>query len=546
MSNAPETKPNTTPEETVGKTDDALESFLSRSQEPDKKPPAPKKPKLSRGAIALIVAILVVAILTVVVVIVANQPVTADPDVESPIVEAEIATTVDEKGEHHVEVPTDEKGEIKQNGYGDLVSYVPADIVEIAVENTSGSFTVSAETPEGEATVYTISGLEGYELRPGIADAVANDAAAVRFTSIASVGGDPADFGLDHPRASVVVSYTDGTSAHIRVGNEADGGVGVYVSLGDDSEIFLVSVDSVDSFLYSVLEFISYDITPAAESVENSSFSVIEISGSRYDDPITLVPNTDAAFKNNYRLTAPYEMLADNYEGNDISGSIRDLYAESVVCVNPSSNQLSEYGVAEPYAAVHAVYPDIEINLACSAAADNGTVNLYNPDKGVIYTIADDKLGWANTSLELLLPKTVIELNRETVSKMTVFSQNKYYRFEVATTKKTVDDQEVTTTTAKLDGKSISEDSFGIFFQNLNGMKNLGIVNESGTNVIYSVDVSYNTSRAQDTISIYDNGSNTCPVALNGILIGSVSKSYITAMQKDVVTLSQDRIPDNL
>ena len=219
MSEAPETKPNTTPEESVEKTsDDALESFLSRTPEPDKKDEPPKKKtKLSRGSIALIIAIIVVAILAAVVVIVANQPVTADPNAVPPIVEAQLATTVDEKGEHHVEIPTDEEGEIKQNGYGDLVSYVPADIVTIKVENTAGSFTVSAETPDGESTVYTISGFEGYDLRTGIADAVANDAATLSFTSIAAVGGNLADFGLDRPRANVHVTYTDGTSSAVKV-----------------------------------------------------------------------------------------------------------------------------------------------------------------------------------------------------------------------------------------------------------------------------------------------------------------------------------------
>lgn len=548
MSEAPETKPNTTPEESVEKTsDDALESFLSRTPEPDKKDEPPKKKtKLSRGSIALIIAIIVVAILAAVAVIVANQPVTADPNAVPPIVEAQLATTVDEKGEHHVEIPTDEEGEIKQNGYGDLVSYVPADIVTIEVENTAGSFTVSAETPDGESTVYTISGFEGYDLRTGIADAVANDAATLSFTSIAAVGGNLADFGLDRPRANVHVTYTDGTSAHFRIGNEADGGVGTYATLGDNSDVFLVSNDSVDSFFYSVLEFISYDITPAAENVDQNSFSVIEISGARYDDPITLVPNTDTAFKNNFRLTAPYEMLADNYEGNDIAGTIRDLYAESVVCVNPSANQLSEYGVAEPYAAVHAVYPDVEINLACSKATDDGLVNLYNADKGIIYTIRDDALGWANTSLELLLPKTVIELNKEAVSGITVTSASKDYTFEVSTTKKTVDNQEATVTTAKLNGKRIPEDSFNIFFQNLSGMKNLGAVNESGTNIVYIARVRYNNGRSEDTIAVYDTGSNSCPVALNGILIGSVAKSHVTALQKDVVTISDGKIPNNL
>ncbi|MBQ9515084.1 MAG: hypothetical protein IJR57_03140, partial [Ruminococcus sp.] len=108
------------------------------------------------------------------------------------------------------------------------------------------------------------------------------------------------------------------------------------------------------------------------------------------------------------------------------------------------------------------------------------------------------------------------------------------------------DNQEATVTTAKLNGKRIPEDSFNIFFQNLSGMKNLGAVNESGTNIVYIARVRYNNGRSEDTIAVYDTGSNSCPVALNGILIGSVAKSHVTALQKDVVTISDGKIPNNL
>ena len=546
MAKTPDEKKNPAPEK-----NDALESFLSREQEPVKDGETPAKKKLSRGSIALITAIIAVAALICVVVVIVNRPVTStaesDALIEKP---AELATTVDEKGEHQIEVPTDEEGEIIQNGYGDLVSYVPAQIVKIEVENTAGSFTVNAETPEGEATIYTVTGLEGFELRESMADSVANDAASLSFTTVAAVGGNLADFGLDKPRATVRVTYNDNTTATIRVGNPADGGVGTYAALGDSNDIFLVADDAVDSFLYSVLEMVSYEITPKAESVDNDAFSVIELTGAHYPDPITIVPNTDEAIKSNYRLTAPYEMFADSYECNDISGSIRDLYAESVVCVNPSDGQLAEFGVAQPYARVYAEYPDIVIDLSCSGPTDDGLVNIYNPSKGVIYTIRLDALGWANSDMDQLLPKTVIELNKSAVRHITVNSGAKSYSLDVSVNRKTEkndsgDEETVETYQAKLDGKKISEDAYSVFFRNFNIMNNLGAVNESGTHIVYEWRVSYNTGRADDVISVYELGDK-CPVALNGILIGSVSKSHAASLQQDILDLKNNKIPNSL
>lgn len=532
--------------------DDALESYLSRSQESDeKKADAPKKQRLSARAIVLIIAIVAVAALIITVVVTANQkpkPVTEEELPQKPV---EMATTVDEKGEHHVEISTDEEGEIAQNGYGELVSYVPAQISKIEVENTAGSFVVNSTTPEGQATVYTITGFEGYELRAGMADAVANDAARLSFTTVAAVGGNMADFGLDKPRATVKVTYTDNTSAVFRVGNEADGGVGTYAALGDDNNVFLVANDAVDSFLYSVLDMISYEITPKAESVENDSFSVIEISGSHYSDPITLVPNTEEAFKASYKLTKPYEMFADNVEGNDISGSIRDLYAESVVCVNPSDGQLSSFGVKDPYAKVHAVYPDTEITLCCSAPGDDGLVNLYNPDKGIIYTMHHSSLGWAQTSIDKLLPKTVVELNKDVIAKIVVTSGGKEYAIDLShSTENAInengDEEQVAAMEAKMDGKKIPEENFLVFFQNFNAMNNLGSVSKAGDKIVYQWKISYTNGRADDVIAIYEAGEKGCAAALNGMIIGSVTKSHVSALQQDIIDMAAGKTPKSL
>ena len=244
-------------------------------------------------------------------------------------------------------------------------------------------------------------------------------------------------------------------------------------------------------------------------------------------------------------------MFVDSYEGNDISGSIRDLYAESVVCVNPNSNQLKTYGVEKPYAKVHAVYPDMEITLSCSAPTDNGLVNLYHPEKGIIYGIRIDALGWANTDFDLLLPKTVIELNTEVIAQVVVTAGGKSYTVALTHSKDTVinengDQEEAAVITAKMDGQSLSEESVLVFLQNFNCMKNLGRMEKTGDQIIYQWKVSYTNGRADDTFAIYDVGEKSCPVTMNGVMIGSVSKSHAQALQQDVLDLANRQIPKSL
>ena len=84
---------------------------------------------------------------------------------------------MDKDGVHQAKVNTDENGNIKNNSYGTLMEYYPANISHMHVENTKGTFDVLAETPEGEATIYTIKGYEDFDLQGGNPAMIASAAA---------------------------------------------------------------------------------------------------------------------------------------------------------------------------------------------------------------------------------------------------------------------------------------------------------------------------------------------------------------------------------
>ncbi len=75
------------------------------------------------------------------------------------------AATPDEAAENGVHQAVIGKTGGSKNGYGTLMEYVPADIKTIHVENENGTLDITANTPEGEATVYTLVGFEDFEIR---------------------------------------------------------------------------------------------------------------------------------------------------------------------------------------------------------------------------------------------------------------------------------------------------------------------------------------------------------------------------------------------
>lgn len=539
---------------------DALESFLNRSyKRPESSKSPAEKRRLNRAAILLIVAVAVVLALVFIFIYVHSLPEVMPTD-EANYIPAEIETMVTKSSEHEVIVPTDPQGEPLNNGAGELLEYYPTDIKEITVSNTYGKFTVAAGTTKDGASVYTLLGFEDYPLQQGMPDAVANDASQQSFTTIVSTKGNLSDFGLDEPRAVVKVKYTDATMSTIKVGNEAAAGAGTYITFGNNNTVYLVSNDSVDSFLYKNSDLISRTVTATPETVESTSFSSLTISGSRYPKAIEMEPNPDASIDYEYYITAPTAMFGNPLECADISGSIRDIFAEEVVDVLPLKGDLNafltKYGLAEPYARVHAVYPDAVIDLSASKPSDNGDVYLISESgesysRRIVYRISGAALSWTRTSVEALTPDTILNVKKDAVKNIKISAGGKDYSINVNTRTQTVSndsggEEEITTTEAEYDDRLLDSDGFSILFKNLSSLPNDRKDAAKGTSLLYEVTYTYSTDRSPDTISIYDNGSGECYVTRNGEPCGTTAKKYVNGLIKNITDLIAGKLPENL
>ena len=544
---------DTTEQESGG--NQALESFLSRESAIKKDRKTDKK-KPRHNLILFLAAAAAVALLAGLVIFLQHSPEPAGS--EDLYSEAWTVATVDEAGIHRVEVPTDADGEPRQNGSGTLLSYVPAQIAEIHVENEAGGFTVHAHTEAGQATVYHLEGYEAFSLQTGKPEAVANDASSLPFLTIAGAGKRLADYGLASPRARVWITYTDATVAQISVGDEAAASSGTYVSFGSSDDVFLVDDEAVDSFLYAPTAFISLTITDTPESVTDTAARRITVTGSRYAQPIVLEPNTDPAVLYDYCLTSPDAMFADAVMSADIAGSIRDLYAEEVVAVNTggedSESFLAPFGLNRAcYAEVCAEYPDTTIDLRASAPDSDGSVFLANLSDGgrVVYKIQLGAVSWANTSIEKLTPDTVLRVSRTAIGKLSLTAGDNACSIDVDTRTQTVPtteggSEEVTTTKAYLNGKLLGDDSFTILLQNLTEMKNTGVTDAPQQEALLTIRYTYTTGRADDTVTIYRSDGKSCTVALNGAVIGSTPKAYADALTGNLGDILAGKTPKSL
>jgi len=440
--------------------------------------------------------------------------------------------SVDADGMHQARVLTDENGNIKNNSYGTLMEYYPANIKSMHVENTSGSFDIESTTPEGQATVYTIKGYEDFDLQGGNPDLIASAAASLSFSKVATLDKDKAaEFGFDKPRSTVTVYYEDNTKAVIIVGSDAPQQAGTYIKFGTGNAVYVADTDVVSAFDFSLNDMISLRINENADSTDNNAPTSLTLSGTAFDKPVTLVPNENENYSASYQMTEPASRMANENESSLVAGGIRGLYATSVKMVNPSDAQLAELGLDKPYAAVSAEYPDATIELIAGKPDGDGNVNVMAAGKSVVYTIPAEKVAWCQTSYEKLCGEYVCNPKMTALSGMTVKANGKTYEFRLSSRESvTTDDKGVetsaTVTTVTYGGKEIEIGKFSAFYNDIALIGLADAKTENGGSTALSVTYTF-ADGSSDTAEFLATGDKYV-AKLNGEAAGHSNKGDIT------------------
>ena len=435
-----------------------------------------------------------------------------------------VQLTTDSKGVHQVKI-TDEKKAASGDSEvtGTLIEYTPSQLKNIHVENKQGSFDVTANTPEGEATVYKLVGYEDFDLQTGAPDSIANAAARLEFSMIAGLDDGGSGFGFDDPRSVVTVEYTDGTKSVFTLGNEAPQDKGTYAKFGDSDEIFVVNSQTVAPFDFGVNDLISLTINTSADAEENAQASEIAITAN--GESVTLVPNTENNLNGSYFLTEPVKMIAGESESSKIEGGIRGLYADKVVMVNPSSK-------------VKAVYPDVTVALSASKPDSEGKINLMVDGEKVVYTLSAEKAAWVTTSREKLKSDYVLSPKMTSLKTMNINDT----KLDLSSRESTVTDDRGSETTSTVTTvfrgtEEIQLDNFSPFFDEaaMIALADDKAENPSGKAAL-TISYTY-ADGSSDKAEFYEASDNRYVAVLNGTAIGHARKSDITRVLDDLKKL---------
>ncbi len=515
--------------------------------------------KMIRNIIIAVAALLLVAGVICMVIFIPSCA-SSEPQKTEIDYGTEMKLYVNSDGLHCAEVAVNSKGEIENNSYGTLIDYVPADIAKIIMETPAANYAFLLTTPmdsEGKtgATVYTLEGFDNYTLETTNPSLLASAVCKIDFKNVVDLKGEKSsEFGFDKPRATATVAYNDSTHSTVILGADAPGGEDCYIKFGESDTIYLVAKENVEAMLYDITDLFSTSINSDKTSVADDSFDEITLGGTHFSKEITIAKNEDEALSCYYVMTSEGNTPVSNVSGSNIVGSIKSLSCEEVVCVNPDSENLKEYGLNEPYATVKTQYSYTEktydedgtqtgskdktlnVSLWASKEDSEGKVYLMEENGKLIYKIAATSIPWATVTEEELRSEYVFSPSYSALSKVEVTAGGKTYSFTMGEEEK----DGVTVKTVELSGKKLDESQFYTFCQDLSLLTIAG--SDDGTKTTgtsLAVTYNYSTGRASDKVEFKSTGSQKVIVALNGKTAGYVYKEQVDGLIGNLEKLSK-------
>lgn len=323
----------------------------------------------------------------------------------------------------------------------ELYSHEAADITKITVSGES-SMTF---TGDGEGGVKA-DGMGGLPVDSTLLTYIAKYAAALSGQQEVPAGGDYGQFGLEDGAVKVSIAYKDGSGESFSIGAEVPGAgtASRYIRYGDS--VWTAYNTHVKYFMYTKEELVDKTLSPAYLATDGTTaqYDVTRVSmeGTSREAPFTLEyvdSNSVSGYTfTTFSITSP-EVWSYTYSdaGTQLLHSAFGITAEEVALCNPTEDDLTEYGLAEPYSTV-----SVQSTLVSDGSAENFTLVSSEPAEGyaymmregvlVVYKVAvTDGMNWLSAVYTDYINSLLATPNINTVSKIELATPEGDYTFEL-------------------------------------------------------------------------------------------------------------------
>lgn len=442
-----------------------------------------------------------------------------------------------------------------------LIEQATSNIEKIVVKNSGGTYTLMGYDAKIESTVessgetsivtttemiFTMQEHSTYLIDKDKSDSLAYDCANLVASKVVNTNNNPdSDYGLDNPRATVTVSFSDGSEKTIKVGNNVPGDESAYIRMGDSNKIYVVSLDSINSMLVEKLQM--FDKTVFSSLEDDETLDLLSVSGSGRKSELKLERNSFSNISE-YYLSSPISAACDEDKMESLCDStLFPLVADSVAAIDVKESDLSKYGLDKPYYTLDTKTSTHTYKLLVSKPDEDKNCYIMLDDAEIIYKVESSVIDFMSGDGSDLISETVFYPNESKLNSAVIsYGNNKDNYILKHTVTENNKGEDVTTTEISLEKTSIQANLFNKFMGNLSVLSRTEKIPEYDKEAepVLSVSVTY-TDDTEDSLVIYK-GEKKAVIVLNGTAVGTVELETAEKLLNCAKSLATDSDFDSL
>ena len=226
-------------------------------------------------------------------------------------------------------------------------------ISRVDIHNADDTFSLVYDTTNKR---WTLSGYEDIALDEELTDTLVAYTTLISAADRVNAPGDLKDYGLDNPKATGTITYTDGTTATITVGNLTPAEDRYYAQISGDDGVYMFDSDCV--YLFTVRGTAFADTTllsaPTVKSDDADGTAVLKevsYSGKNHTTPLKIrrsySTDSEEIALFSYVIAQPYQRGASDAAISELT-YFTSLQAAQALYLHPTAEQKKKLGFNDP------------------------------------------------------------------------------------------------------------------------------------------------------------------------------------------------------
>ena len=229
----------------------------------------------------------------------------------------------------------------------------------VDIQNTTDTFAVVYDS---EDKTYVLEGYEDLTISSTLLTTLRGYTETIQATEKVASATNLTAFGLDKPQATANITYSDGSTACLRIGALTPSETGFYGQFGADETVYIFASNSVALFRASATAFVDTLLvaTPTVKSSDTNGMALLRnatFSGTAHPNKLVLRRSNEKDNEEytyfNYLITSPYFRATSDATATAL-GQFKSLEAMHALILHPTTEQKQKLGFDNPLICINA------------------------------------------------------------------------------------------------------------------------------------------------------------------------------------------------